>query len=148
MTCPIDPPTKGEALKTRYALALAAIVSAVPSVATAAPPEGSLHLTLVSASEGQLGPQSFFFTDTIYQGGKAAGTSRAVCRFTGRFENPRCRITLSLRGGKLVLFVRLTPDPRGHFKVTAGSGRYQGKAGVGIYRSSNTTTKLTIWLTS
>jgi hypothetical protein len=122
----------------------------IPGAAVAAPPEGSLHLTLVTTGEeGSLGPRSFFFTDTIYQGGRATGTSRAVCRFTGRFENPRCRITLSLPGGRLFVFVRLTPDPRGNFKVTGGTGKYAGKTGVGIYRgTSMTTTKLTIWLTS
>jgi hypothetical protein len=117
-------------------------------VANAAPPEGSLHLTLVSAGEGQLGPRSFYFTDTVYQGGKAVGTERAVCRFTGYFENPRCRITVSLPGGKLFVFVRLTPDPRGSFKVTGGTGKYRNKTGIGIYRSfGENVTKITAWLT-
>ena len=133
----------------RRALAVGAIAAAlcVSGVATAAPPQGSLRLTLISADEGQLGPHSFFFTDTVYQGGRAVGTSRAVCRL-GWFGNPRCRITFSLPAGKLFLFVRLLPQPSGTFKVTDGTGKYRDKTGVGIYRSiGENVTKITVWLT-
>jgi hypothetical protein len=131
------------------AVIAAALSLAGVGVATAAPPEGSLHLTLVSAGEENLGPRSFAFTDTVYQRGKAVGTSRAVCRFTGNFENPRCRITVSLPAGKLFVFVRLTPEDRGSFRVTGGTGKYQGKTGVGIYRAiTDDKVRITAWLTS
>jgi hypothetical protein len=129
---------------------IAGVIAALclPAAAAAAPPGGSLSLTLVSAGDGQLGPRTFFFTDTAYQGGKLVGSDRAVCRFTGNFENPRCKVTLSLPGGRLFAFLRLTPDPRGSFKVTGGTGMYEGKSGVGIYRSiGDITTRITIWLT-
>jgi hypothetical protein len=131
--------------------ALIAATLALAGVASAAPPEGSLRLTLVSSSEGQLGPRSFFFTDTVYQGGNVIGSERAVCRFTGHFENPRCRITLFLPGGRLFVFVRITPDPRGSFRVTGGTGKYEGRTGIGIYKNLNeagTRTRVIIWLTS
>jgi hypothetical protein len=134
---------------TRRALAVGAIAAALcfSGVATAAPQGSFLRLTLVSADEGELGPHSFFFTDTVYQGGRAVGTSRAVCRF-GWFGNPRCRITVSLPAGKLFVFVRLLPQPSGTFKVTDGTGKYRDKTGVGIYRSiGENVTKLTVWLT-
>jgi hypothetical protein len=135
----------------RRALMAAAIAAALclSGVATAAPPEGSLHLTVVAADEGALGPRTFFFTETVYQGGKVVGSDRAVCRFTGNFENPRCRLTLSLPGGKLFLFLRITPDPHGNFKVTGGTGTYRGRTGVGIYRGLGpNATRVVIWLTS
>jgi hypothetical protein len=136
---------------TRRALAVGAIAAALclSGVATAAPQGSSLRLTLVSANEGDLGPRSFFFTDTVYQGGRAVGTSRAVCRFTRNFESNRCRITVSLPAGKLFVFLRLTPDPWGSFKVTGGTGKYRGKTGIGIYRpgASETVTRITAWLT-
>jgi hypothetical protein len=137
-------------MMTRATLVVGAIAVALclSGMANAAPPEGSLHLTVVSASEGQLGPRSFYFTDTVYRGGKAVGTERAVCRFIGNFENPRCRITVSLPAGKLFVFIRLTPDPRGSFKVTGGTGKYRNKTGIGIYRSiGENVTKITAWLT-
>lgn len=136
--------------RTLVAAVIAAALSLVGvGVATAAPPEGSLHLTLISAGEGELGPNSFFFTDTVYQGGQVVGTDRAVCRFSGDFENPRCKVTFSLPAGKLFAFVRLTPESRGSFTVTGGTGKYQGKTGVGIYRSiSEDKTRITIWLTT
>jgi hypothetical protein len=109
-------------------------------------------VTLVSTNqEGSLGPRSFYFVDTAYQNGRVVGDSFARCRFTGYFENLRCRITLSLPAGKLFVFVRLGPDPRGSFKVTGGSGAYQGRTGVGIYKNLNeagTRTRVIIWLTS
>jgi hypothetical protein len=134
----------------RRALFAAVIAAALcfSGAAIAAPPEGSLHFTAVSADEGLLGPRSFFFTETLYQGGKAVGADRAVCRFTGNFENPRCRITVSLPGGKLFVFLRLLPGPRGSLKVTGGTGKYQGKTGVGTFRSiSDNAVRVTIWLT-
>lgn len=137
-------------MMTRLAVLAAMVVAALclSGVAAAAPPEGSLRLTLVSADGGQLGPRSFFFTDTVFQGGKIVGSDRAVCRFTVDFV-PRCRVTLSLPQGTLFAFLRLTPDPRGSFKVTGGTGKYRGRTGYGIYKSiSDTTTKITIWLTS
>lgn len=137
----------------RLAVLVAATVAlCLPAVATAAPPEGSLRLTLVSTGdEGGLGPNRFYFTDAVYQRGQRIGTSRALCRFTGNFENPRCRITVSLPQGKLFVFLRLTPGERGSFTVTGGTGSYRGKTGVGIYRSdgaTTTTTRIVIWLTS
>jgi hypothetical protein len=136
----------------RRALVVAVVSAAVlglSGVAAAAPPEGSLRLTVVPADEGGLGPRSFFFTETVYQGGKVVGSDRAVCRFTANFENPRCRITLSLPGGRLFLFLRITPDPRGNVKVTGGTGTYRGRTGVGIYRSLGpNATRVVIWLTS
>jgi hypothetical protein len=136
------------ARRALIALVIAAALS-LSGVATAAPPEGSLRLTLVSADDGSLGPRSFFFTDTVYSGRKVVGSDRAVCRFRGNFENPRCHVTLSLPAGKLFAFLRLTPDPRGSFTITGGTGSYRGKTGYGIYRSLGpNTTKLIIWLTS
>jgi hypothetical protein len=136
----------------RLALVAATVAAmfCLAGVATAAPPEGSLRLTLVSTNnEGQLGPNRFYFVDDVYLRGRWVGTSRAVCRFTGRFENVRCRITLSLPRGRLFVFLRLTPDPRGSFKVIRGTGAYRGRTGVGIYKSvGEETTKIVIWLTS
>jgi hypothetical protein len=121
-------------------------------VASAAPPEGSLRLTLVQSEEFlPLGPRSFAFNHTVYQQGQITGTSNAVCRFTGNFENPRCRLVLSVPQGKLFVFVRLVPDPRGSFTVTGGTGAYRGRTGVGIFRDLNaegTVTRIVIWLTS
>jgi hypothetical protein len=136
---------------SRHALILALAIAAtlcVSGAATAAPPEGSLQLTAVGAGDMQTGPTSFTFTERVYQRGQLVGSDRGVCSFFGRFENPRCRITLSLPQGKLFLILRLTPDPRGHFKVTSGTGAYRGKTGVGIYRFIGTdSTRIVIWLT-
>jgi hypothetical protein len=104
-----------------------------------------------TGEEGQLGPRSFYFVDTAFQNGRVVGESYARCRFTGNFENLRCRIRLTLPAGTLSVFVRLTPDPRGSFRVTSGTGAYQGRTGVGIYKNLNeagTRTRLVIWLTS
>ena len=139
-------------MKTRYALALAAVVGAVvvPGAAVAAPPEGSLRLTTVSVDEGfSQSRNTFTFSELVYQGGKLVGSDHAVCKFRGQFENIRCRITVWLPHGKLFLFVRITPDPQGSFRVTGGTGKYAGKTGVGIFRNvSDTSSKVTIWLTS
>ena len=101
----------------RRALVAAVIAAALSlagvGVATAAPPEGSLRLTLVSAGEEDLGPRSFSFTDTVYQRGKVVGTSRAVCRVSFDFWSARCKITVSLPGGKLFVLVRCRPRLRG-----------------------------------
>jgi hypothetical protein len=135
---------------TRLALAVGAVAAALclSGAATAAPQGSFLRLTTVSADEGPLGPRSFFFTETVYQGGKAVGTDRAICRWTLNFENLRCRLTVSLPAGKLFIFLRPTPDPWGNFKVTGGTGKYEGKTGVGIFRNiSENVTRVQIWLT-
>ena len=141
-------------MKTRYALALAAMLGAlaVPGAAFAAPPEGSLHLTTVSLPDEDtfsLSKKQFTFSELVYQRGRLVGTDHAVCTWTARFENIRCRLTVSLPNGKLFLFLRITPDPHGSFKVTGGTGKYEGKTGLGIYRNvGDTRTNVTIWLTS
>jgi hypothetical protein len=129
-------------------LAAIAVTLCLSGAAAAAPPEGSLQLTSVGVSEMLTGPHRFVFTEDLYQRGRLVGSDRAVCRFIGRFENPRCRITVSLPKGKLFVSLRLTPDPRGHFTVTGGTAGYQGKTGVGIYRPvGNDAMRITIWLT-
>jgi hypothetical protein len=136
----------------RRLLVLGVVTAALclSGTASAAPPEGSLRLTLVPTNqEGLVGPNTFYFVDTVYQRGRWVGTSRALCRFSGNFESPRCRITVSLPGGRLFVFVRLTPDPQGSFKVTGGTGAYQGRTGVGIFRDAGADrTRIVIWLTS
>jgi hypothetical protein len=138
----------------RYALALAVTIGAlaVPAVALAAPPEGSLHFTTVSLPEEDTfspAKQQFTFSELLYQRGKLVGRDHAVCTWRAQFENIRCRITVSLPNGKLFLVLRVGPDPQGSFKVTGGAGNYAGKTGVGIYRNtSETVGKVTIWLTS
>jgi hypothetical protein len=130
---------------------IAAAVSLVGvGAATAAPPEGSLHLRLVASGDEDIGPRTFAFTDTVYQGRRAIGTSRAVCRVSIDFTSVRCKVTLSLPAGKLFVSVGLTPDPQGSFRVTGGTGAYKGKTGIGIFKPGGNadTTKLTIWLTS
>ncbi len=143
---------EGRALRIGYALALAAVVGAlaVPSAAVAAPPGGSLHLTTISVDEGfSESHHGFTFSELVYQGGKLVGRDRALCKFRGQFENIRCRITVTLPNGTLFLFARIGPDPHGSFTVTGGTGKYEGKTGVGIYRNvSDTASKVTIWLTS
>jgi hypothetical protein len=136
---------------TRRTFVIGVILAAlsVPNLAAAAPPEGSLHLTSVAFTDAQqTGPRSFTFTDRLFQRGRLAGTVTFACRFRGRFENPHCRGTVSLPKGNLFLFLRLLPGDRGQFKVTGGTGKYQGKTGVGIFHNvSNTATRVVIWLT-
>jgi hypothetical protein len=129
-------------------VAAVALCLAGVGVATAAPPEGSLHLRTTSLDDGPLGPHSFFFTETIHQHGKAVGTTRAVCHWVGDFEDIRCRLTASLPGGKLFIRLPLTPENQGSFRVIGGTGKYAGKTGLGIYKAGPNSTKITIWLTS
>lgn len=141
--------TKERAPMTRRALVLGAMAAALflPTPAAAAPPEGSLRLTSVEVGGTEI-PHGFTFNELVYQRGKLVGTDRAVCKFRGRFENLRCRITLALPNGELFLFARFQPGDRGNFVVTRGTGKYQGKAGVGIFRNVGDATRITIWLTT
>lgn len=117
----------------------------------AAPPEGSLRLTTVAIEEDESffpATNTFTFSELVYQRGRLVGSDHAVCRFRGRFEHIRCRITLSLPQGTLFLYVPIGPDSRGSFWVTRGTGKYAGKTGTGIYRNISEGSKVVIWLTS
>ena len=138
-------------MRPYFVLAAMTAALCLCGVGSAAPPEGSLRLTLVQGEFLPLGPRSFAVNHTVYQRGQITGTSHSVCRFRGNFENPRCRITFSLPQGKLFVFFRPVPNPRGSLTVTGGTGAYRGRTGVGIFRDLNaegSLTRIVFWLTS
>jgi hypothetical protein len=142
--------TKGGIVKMRRATVLVAIAAAlcVTGAATAAPPNGTLNLRVVGVGFEET-PDGFTFTELVYQRGKLVGTDRHVCKYWVQFPNVRCRTTVSLPNGNLFLYIAFLPSDRGRLKVTGGSGAYQGRTGIGIYRSvSENATKVRIWLTS
>lgn len=134
--------------RTTFCLAIL-VALCLPALATAAPPEGSLHLKSVGTGDGETA-NGFFFTENLYErpGGRLVGTDRAVCTFRPPLGIVVCRLTANLRDGKLFVRLPLLPGDRGSFTVLRGTGRYQGQTGVGIYRSFPNHTNITIWLTS
>jgi hypothetical protein len=133
----------------RILVCLVIVALALPAFAVAAPPEGSLHLRSVPTGERETAT-AFVFTENLYarSSGRFLGTDRAVCTWRPRLEMFVCRLTANLPGGKLFVRLPLLPGDRGSFTVTGGTGRYQGKTGVGIYRSFPNHSNITIWLTS
>ena len=137
-------------MKLGRATVLVAIAAAlcVTGAATAAPPNGTLSLRVVGDSFEE-SPDGFTFTELVYQRGKLVGTDRHVCKYWVQFPNVRCRTTVSLPNGNLFLYIAFLPGDRGSFKVNGGSGAYQGRTGVGVYRSvGENASKVRIWLTS
>jgi hypothetical protein len=134
--------------RTLFCLAIL-VALVLPALATAAPPEGSLRLKSVATGGGETA-NGFFFTENLYArpSGRFVGTDRAVCAFRPPLGIFACRITANLPSGKLFIRLPLLPGDRGSFTVTGGTGRYQGRKGVGIYRSFPGHTNITIWLTS
>jgi hypothetical protein len=95
----------------------------------------------------------FIFKEDVFQRGAKVGSDRGVCKYVvpaGSSEptGAKCKITITLAGGKIVLSGKLSfSSDRGPLTVTGGTGEYAGASGTGSYRNkADETTALTLHL--
>jgi hypothetical protein len=97
--------------------------------------------------------RGFIFKEDVFQNGVKVGTDRGVCKFvipagSSQPTGARCKITITLADGKIILSARLSFSAnRGPLTVTGGTGEYAGATGKGTYRNKrDDTTAVTLHL--
>jgi hypothetical protein len=97
--------------------------------------------------------RGFIFKEDVFQNGVKVGSDRAVCRYvipagSSQPTGARCRITITLADGKIIVSGRLSFSANhGRLIVTGGTGGYAGASGAGVYRNKpDETTAVTLHL--
>jgi len=109
----------------------AAALAGGPSLALAA--ADTVRLTAVQ-TKFSVTRTGFNFEESLLSGRTKVGTDRAVCTTAG--NTARCRVTLALPRGRLVVDAMLTQDASsGPIIVAGGTRAYAGAAGSGTHTS-------------